>query len=140
VGVGGGESDEVAGRVGEGEERDGECTGGEDEDYVRVLSTHAHVCVADERYRFLPIVHRSSRSPLSKLEVEANEKLADVMQKLLQAGVDQSESEREVKLKETLSNLQRIFTGASHSIPFYLFILTCTARVDRGARTRGGSL
>jgi hypothetical protein len=117
VGVGGRESDEVAGQVGEGEERDGECAGGEDEDYVRVLSTHDHGCMAD---RSLPIVHRSSCSLLSKLEVEANEKLADVVQKL-QAGVDQSKSEREVKLKETLSNLQRIFTVTSHSIPFVIW-------------------
>lgn len=33
--------------------------------------------------------------------------------KLLQAGVDQKESEREAKMKETLSNLQRIFPGTS---------------------------
>ena len=31
--------------------------------------------------------------------------------KLLQAGVDQRESEREVRLKETLANLQRLFPG-----------------------------
>ena len=35
----------------------------------------------------------------------------DVHNKLLQAGVDQKESEREAKMKETLSNLQRIFPG-----------------------------
>jgi hypothetical protein len=54
-------------------------------------------------------------SPLShsRLETvtETNEKLADVYQRLLQAGVDRNESEREVKLKETLSSLQRIFPG-----------------------------
>lgn len=31
--------------------------------------------------------------------------------KLLQAGVDQKQSEREAKLKETLQSLQRIFPG-----------------------------
>ncbi|KAH9930814.1 cohesin complex subunit psm1 [Amylocystis lapponica] len=46
-----------------------------------------------------------------QLETEINEKLLDVHQKLLQAGVDQRESEREVRLKETLANLQRIFPG-----------------------------
>jgi hypothetical protein len=52
-------------------------------------------------------------SPLShsRLETETNEKLADVYQRLLQAGVDRNESEQEVKLKETLSSLQRIFPG-----------------------------
>ena len=37
--------------------------------------------------------------------------MLDVHQKLLQAGVDQRESEREVRLKETLTSLQRIFPG-----------------------------
>lgn len=46
-----------------------------------------------------------------KLEQEINEKLVNVHQQLLQAGVDRKESEREAKLKETLSNLQRIFPG-----------------------------
>ena len=51
-----------------------------------------------------------------QLETEINEKLLDVHNKLLQAGVDQKESEREAKLKETLASLQRIFPGqcASH--------------------------
>jgi hypothetical protein len=47
----------------------------------------------------------------SRLETETNEKLADVYQRLLQAGVDRTESEREAKLKETLASLQRIFPG-----------------------------
>ena len=33
------------------------------------------------------------------------------MHKLLQAGVDKRETEREVKLKETLANLKRVFPG-----------------------------
>jgi structural maintenance of chromosome 1 len=45
------------------------------------------------------------------LEKQVNEKLADTYQKLLQAGVDKHESEREVKMKEIISNLQRIFPG-----------------------------
>lgn len=55
--------------------------------------------------------HQSERTRISRLEMETNEKLADVYHRLLQAGVDRTESEREVKLKETLSNLQRIFPG-----------------------------
>lgn len=46
-----------------------------------------------------------------KLEAEADEKLQSVYQQLLQAGVDRNESEREIRLKETLANLQRIFPG-----------------------------
>ena len=40
-----------------------------------------------------------------------NEKLAECHEKLLQAGVDRKESERDARLKETLANLQRIFPG-----------------------------
>ncbi|KAG1770008.1 RecF/RecN/SMC [Suillus occidentalis] len=47
----------------------------------------------------------------NRLETETNEKLADVYQRLLQAGVDRNESEREARLKETLASLQRIFPG-----------------------------
>ncbi|KAH7906967.1 RecF/RecN/SMC [Hygrophoropsis aurantiaca] len=55
--------------------------------------------------------HQSERTKISRLEAETNEKLAEVYQKLLQAGVDKTESDREIKLKETLTSLQRIFPG-----------------------------
>ncbi|KAF8840540.1 RecF/RecN/SMC protein [Paxillus ammoniavirescens] len=55
--------------------------------------------------------HQSERTRISRLETEANEKLADVYHRLLQAGVDKTESERETRLKETLANLQRVFPG-----------------------------
>lgn len=54
---------------------------------------------------------QSERTRISRLETETNEKLADVYQRLLQAGVDRNESEREARLKETLASLQRIFPG-----------------------------
>nr|AYN55353.1 cohesin complex subunit I [Sparassis latifolia] len=54
---------------------------------------------------------QSERTRIAQLEAEINEKLVDVHNKLLQAGVDQKESEREAKLKETLASLQRIFPG-----------------------------
>jgi len=47
----------------------------------------------------------------SRLEAELNERLLEIHQKLMQAGFDQKETERESKLKETLANLQRIFPG-----------------------------
>ncbi|KAH7887101.1 RecF/RecN/SMC [Phlebopus sp. FC_14] len=55
--------------------------------------------------------HQSERTRISRLETETNEKLADVYQRLLQAGVDKTESERETKLKETIASLQRVFPG-----------------------------
>ncbi|KAF8068609.1 condensin complex subunit SMC1 [Lyophyllum atratum] len=54
---------------------------------------------------------QSEKTRISKLEQEADEKLQAVYQQLLQAGVDRNESEREVRLKETLASLQRIFPG-----------------------------
>ncbi|KDR79797.1 hypothetical protein GALMADRAFT_241878 [Galerina marginata CBS 339.88] len=54
---------------------------------------------------------QSERARITKLQVEADEKLQNVYHQLLQAGVDKQESEKEAKLKETLSNLQRLFPG-----------------------------
>jgi structural maintenance of chromosome 1 len=53
---------------------------------------------------------------LSQLEKEINEKLHDCHHKLLSADVDQKESEREARLKETFATLQRIFPGMSDSL------------------------
>ncbi|KAF7984629.1 hypothetical protein HWV62_12853 [Athelia sp. TMB] len=52
---------------------------------------------------------QSERTKIARLEAETNEKLTEVYQKILQAGVDKNQSDRDVKLKETLSNLQRMF-------------------------------
>ncbi|OSD08222.1 cohesin complex subunit psm1 [Trametes coccinea BRFM310] len=54
---------------------------------------------------------QSERARIEQLEKEINEKLVDIYEKLTQAGVDQQESQRETRLKETLANLQRIFPG-----------------------------
>ena len=50
----------------------------------------------------------------SQLETELAEKLSDTHDKLLQAGVDRRETERDAKLKETFAALQRIFPGRSY--------------------------
>jgi structural maintenance of chromosome 1 len=72
----------------------------------------------------------------SRLETETNEKLADVYHRLLQAGVDRNESEREAKLKETLSSLQRIFPG-ERCLPVVLPIQsTSTTHTHIGVRGR----
>ncbi|EDR03647.1 condensin complex subunit SMC1 [Laccaria bicolor S238N-H82] len=54
---------------------------------------------------------RAEREKIAKLDAEVDEKLQNVYQQLLQAGVDKHESERETRLKETLASLQRIFPG-----------------------------
>lgn len=54
---------------------------------------------------------QAERTRISMSETEINEKLQDTYNKLLQAGVDKRETEREVKLKDTLSSLKRIFPG-----------------------------
>ncbi|KAH9991916.1 cohesin complex subunit psm1 [Russula vinacea] len=54
---------------------------------------------------------QSERTRINRLEAEFNERLLEVHQKLMQAGFDQKATEREAKLKETLTNLQRIFPG-----------------------------
>ncbi|KAH9170044.1 cohesin complex subunit psm1 [Lactarius sanguifluus] len=54
---------------------------------------------------------QSERNRINRLEADLNGRLLEIHQKLMQAGFDQKESEREAKLKETLANLQRIFPG-----------------------------
>lgn len=54
---------------------------------------------------------QAERTRISLRETEINERLQDIYHQLLQAGVDKRESEREAKLKETLSSLKRIFPG-----------------------------
>ncbi|VDB88229.1 unnamed protein product [Peniophora sp. CBMAI 1063] len=54
---------------------------------------------------------RSERARVQQLEQEIGEKLNETAAKLLQAGVDRSESEREAKLRDTLQSLQKIFPG-----------------------------
>jgi structural maintenance of chromosome 1 len=44
-------------------------------------------------------------------ETELNEKLQDTYAKLLSAGADRRESERETRLREVLSSLKRVFPG-----------------------------
>lgn len=62
---------------------------------------------------------QAERTRITQLEVETNEKLMDVHEKLLQAGVEQRESERDVKFKETLQNLQRLFPGQTPVLARY---------------------
>lgn len=61
-----------------------------------------------------------------QLETEINEKLHDVHTKLMQAGVDQQESAKDARLKETLEKLQRVFPGKCASIVSRVFIYLST--------------
>ncbi|WVQ78324.1 hypothetical protein IAT38_000409 [Cryptococcus sp. DSM 104549] len=54
---------------------------------------------------------QSERHRINMRETEINERLQDTYHKLLQAGVDKRENEREAKLKETLASLKRVFPG-----------------------------
>ncbi|KAI5120058.1 hypothetical protein M0805_007809 [Coniferiporia weirii] len=54
---------------------------------------------------------QSEYARITQLETELGEKLAECHEKLLQAGVDRKESERDTRLKETFASLQRIFPG-----------------------------
>lgn len=93
------------------EARAGEPTGGEDEDRVRLLH------LPPLRFSWIGSADGVRFCVCRKLEAEAGQKLEGVYQQLMQAGVDRNESEREMKLKETLANLQRIFPGW-HSHPY----------------------
>ncbi|KAG9064846.1 Structural maintenance of chromosomes protein 1 [Linnemannia hyalina] len=53
----------------------------------------------------------NERSRIVKTETELNEKLTNILNQLMEAKLDQRESEKEQKLKETLSSLKRIFPG-----------------------------
>ena len=48
---------------------------------------------------------------VSRLETEANERLQEALNQLLAAGVHKRENDSRAKLRETVSNLKRIFPG-----------------------------
>ncbi|KAF9903578.1 Structural maintenance of chromosomes protein 1 [Linnemannia zychae] len=53
----------------------------------------------------------NERNRIEKTEIELNEKLTNVLNQLMEAKLDQRESEKEQRLKETVSALKRIFPG-----------------------------
>ncbi|EIW69438.1 hypothetical protein TREMEDRAFT_62305 [Tremella mesenterica DSM 1558] len=67
----------------------------------------------DERERLkAQLEHaQAERERVNMKVTEINEKLQETYNKLLQAGVDKRESEREAKLKEVLQSLKRVFPG-----------------------------
>ncbi|KAF9435609.1 Structural maintenance of chromosomes protein 1 [Entomortierella beljakovae] len=53
----------------------------------------------------------NERVRIEKTELELNEKLTNTLNQLMEAKLDQRESEKEQRFKETLSSLKRIFPG-----------------------------
>jgi structural maintenance of chromosome 1 len=53
----------------------------------------------------------SERKRLNQLDIELNEKLTQIVNRLLQAKVDQQENDRNKKFRETLDNLKRLYPG-----------------------------
>ena len=51
------------------------------------------------------------------IKVECDEKLQGVCRQLLQADVGKQELEKEVRMKEALANLQRLFPGVFGHLP-----------------------
>lgn len=74
--------------------------------------------MSDERERVKDQLDRAveERRRVRQKETEINERLQETYNKLLQAGADKRESEREIKLKETLINLKRIFPGETSDL------------------------
>ncbi|KAF7302129.1 Structural maintenance of chromosomes protein [Mycena indigotica] len=54
---------------------------------------------------------QAERTKITQLERQANEQLQNIFNQLTEAGADRQQSEKEVKAKENLANLQRLFTG-----------------------------
>jgi hypothetical protein len=60
----------------------------------------------------------------SRLETETNERLQEALNQLLAAGVHKRESDSKAKLRETVSNLKRIFPGRHSLHSWFVAILT----------------
>ncbi|KAJ7068585.1 condensin complex subunit SMC1 [Mycena amicta] len=54
---------------------------------------------------------QSERTKITQLEKQANEQLQNIFNQLTEAGADRQQSEKEIKAKENLANLQRLFPG-----------------------------
>lgn len=77
----------------------------------KVQSQLAQVMQDQERTQLELQNLNNERIKIEKTELELNEKLSNTMNQLMEAKLDQRESEKEQKLKETLSSLKRIFPG-----------------------------
>ncbi|KAF9132579.1 Structural maintenance of chromosomes protein 1 [Mortierella sp. 14UC] len=81
-------------------------------DHQKKVESHiAHVLQDQAKAQHELSNLNNERSRIEKTETELNEKLTNVLNQLMEVKLDQRESEKEQRLKETVSALKRIFPG-----------------------------
>ncbi|KAG0053365.1 Structural maintenance of chromosomes protein 1 [Gryganskiella cystojenkinii] len=81
-------------------------------DHQRKVESHLAQVMQDESRARQDLQNlNNERLRIEKTELELNEKLSNTLNQLMEAKLDQRETEKEQKLKETLSSLKRIFPG-----------------------------
>ncbi|KAF8937499.1 Structural maintenance of chromosomes protein 1 [Dissophora ornata] len=81
-------------------------------DYQRKVESHIAQVLQDQAKAQQELSNlNNERLRIEKTELELNEKLTNTLNQLMEAKLDQRESEKEQRLKETLSSLKRIFPG-----------------------------
>ncbi|KAG0313718.1 Structural maintenance of chromosomes protein 1 [Dissophora globulifera] len=81
-------------------------------DHQRKVESHIAKVLQDQARARQELSNlNNERLRIEKTEVELNEKLTNTLNQLMEAKLDQRESEKEQRLKETVSSLKRIFPG-----------------------------
>ncbi|KAF9959163.1 Structural maintenance of chromosomes protein 1 [Mortierella alpina] len=81
-------------------------------DHQQKVQTHIAQVLQDEARAKQELANlNNERLRIEKTELELNEKLTNTLNQLMEAKFDQRESEKEQRLKETVSSLKRIFPG-----------------------------
>ncbi|KAG0208218.1 Structural maintenance of chromosomes protein 1 [Mortierella sp. GBA30] len=81
-------------------------------DHQQKVQSHVAQVLQDEaRAKQELATLNNDRLRMEKRELELNEKLTSTLNQLMEAKLDQRESEKEQRLKETVSSLKRIFPG-----------------------------
>ncbi|KAF9206854.1 Structural maintenance of chromosomes protein 1 [Haplosporangium sp. Z 27] len=81
-------------------------------DHQRKVESHIAQVLQDQSRAQQELSNlNNERLRIEKTELELNEKLTNTLNQLMEAKLDQRESEKEQRFKETLSSLKRIFPG-----------------------------
>ncbi|KAF9360946.1 Structural maintenance of chromosomes protein 1 [Mortierella sp. AD094] len=81
-------------------------------DHQRKVESHIAQVLQDQSRTQQELSNlNNERLRIEKTELELNEKLTNTLNQLMEAKLDQRESEKEQRFKETLSSLKRIFPG-----------------------------
>ncbi|KAF9402001.1 Structural maintenance of chromosomes protein 1 [Mortierella sp. AD011] len=81
-------------------------------DHQRKVESHIAQVLQDQSKTQQELSNlNNERLRIEKTELELNEKLTNTLNQLMEAKLDQRESEKEQRFKETLSSLKRIFPG-----------------------------